>query len=119
VADYTVDLSGPASVLDTSGRNSIEQFERFSRNFGNGKNFDIRDYKLWTCMVEENEALKGQLGELRSKWDGRAIFEDDAEKLGRTVVGRGKEFYWLEGKCHKLEQENAELKRYIKDRIRS
>jgi hypothetical protein len=119
VADYTVDLSGPASVLDMSGRNSIEQFERFTRNFRNSKNFDIRDFKLWTCIVEENEALKGQLGELRSKWDGRAIFEDDAEKLGRTVIGRGKEFYWLEGKCHKLEQENAELKRYIKDRVRS
>ena len=34
-------------------------------------------------------------------------------------MGRGKEFYWLEGKCHGLEVENAELKRYIKDRIRS
>ena len=89
------------------------------RNFNNPRNFDIRDYKIWSSVVDQNESLKGQLAELESKWYGRVIYDDDTEKLGQTVIGRGKEFYWLEGKVHKLELENSELKRYIKDRIRS
>lgn len=63
VSEYNVDLSISTTLSEISGRDSMEQFSAFARKFSNTKNFDIRDFKIFTHMVMENEILKGQLGD--------------------------------------------------------
>lgn len=114
-SNFNTDILVNKDLLDNQTQKSLEttikNFEKQS-NTNNGYN----DFKMTISVMDENRHLNSKLADLQSKYDGRVIYEDEFEKLGEVVVSRKKEHYFLEGKIHKLERENEELRHYIKDR---